>query len=855
MNRGQTIFCANGVAAIIKKVIMSKNSGILSSWYNSLVLDRPIIVIAILMLGVIFLGYQARNFRIDASTETLLLENDEDLRYAREISKRYGVDDYLIIAFTPKSGDLLDPASLETITSLRDSLEKLDQVESVLTILDVPLLESPPISYKQLSDTAIPTLETPTVDKELARMELAESHFYRDLLVSQDMRTTAIVVNLKTDPVYSKLVADRSEYLDQKEQGALTPAGAEKYENIVKQIRSRQTELNVRQHNNIAAVRAIMAENRPGGELYLGGISMISDDLISYIKNDLKIFGLGVFALLIGMLGFFFKSKRWIILPMLCCFLSVIAMMGVLGTFGWDVTVISSNFISLQLIINLAISVHLIVRYREFQTILPDADQRTLVGNTIQSKFIPCLYAVLTTIAGFTSLMLCDIKPVIHFGWMMSAGITISLLLTFLLFPAGAMLVKKPKPPTEAKLFNFSFTAMLARVTESHGKAILVLTVLFSIFTVIGVSKLRVENSFIDYFKKSTEIYQGMKIIDQKLGGTTPLDVIVQFEPFEKEDDEFSLDSLDLFSDQDEEEKIDEAGKYWFTSYRMEVIENVHDYLENRPEIGKVLSLGTILKIARNLNDGNSLESFQMGVLYSKVPEEYRDLILNPYISFAEDEVRFSARIKDSMANLQRNALLQEIEYDLSNKLSLEEDKVHLSGAMILYNNMLQSLFTSQIKTLGVVALALLLMFLVLFRSLKIALIALFPNLLSAGVVMGVMGWMDIPLDMMTITIAAISVGIAVDNTIHYIHRFREEIIKDGDYITTLHRCHNSIGYAMYYTSAIIIVGFSILMLSNFWPTIYFGLFTGLAMFIALIAALTLLPQLLILFKPFGAEK
>ncbi len=836
---------------------MATNTEKFSNWYNAWVLDRPIIVIAILMLGIIFLGYQARNFRIDASTETLLLENDKDLRYAREIGKRYGVQDYLIIAFTPNSGDLLEPSSLEYIAKLRDSLSQLEQVESVLTILDVPLLESPPISYKELSDQVIPTLETPTVDKKLARTELAESYFYRDLLVSQDMQTTAIVVNLKIDQAYSQLIAERNDFLDKKAEGELSPDDEAKYRSIVEQIRSRQADLNIKQHNNIAAVRAIMDENRSGGELFLGGISMISDDLISYIKNDLRIFGLGVFALLIGMLGFFFRSKRWIILPMLCCFLSVIAMMGVLGAFGWDVTVISSNFISLQLIINLAISVHLIVRYREFQTTLPDADQRTLVGKTVQSKFIPCLYAVLTTIAGFTSLMLSDIKPVIHFGWMMSAGILISLALTFLLFPAGAMLVKKPDPPTESKLFNFSFTAFLARFTEANGVTILVMTVLFSIFTVMGVSRLRVENSFIDYFKESTEIYQGMKIIDQKLGGTTPLDVIVQFESYEEDeefDEEFDFDDSDLFDEEVEGEEIDEAGKYWFTADRMEVIEEVHDYLENRPEIGKVLSLGTIIKIARRLNEGKSLESFQMGVLYSKVPKDYRDMILNPFVSFDENETRFSIRIKDSMENLQRNKLLQEIDHDLKNDLELEEDKVHLSGAMILYNNMLQSLFTSQIKTLGVVAFALLVMFLVLFRSLKIALIALFPNLLSAGVVMGVMGWLDIPLDMMTITIAAISIGIAVDNTIHYIHRFQEEIVKDGDYIGTLHRCHNSIGYAMYYTSTIIIVGFSILMLSNFWPTIYFGLFTGLAMLIALIAALTLLPQLLIMIKPFGNE-
>ncbi len=840
---------------------MAKNTGKFTHWYNTWVLDRPIIVIAFLMLGIAVLGYQARNFKIDASTETLLLENDKDLRYTREISNRYGVQDFLLIAFSPKSGELLAPANLESIARLRDALKRLEQVESVLTILDVPLLESPPISYKQLSQKTIPTLETSTIDKKLAKSELSESHFYRDLLVSRDMRTTALIVNLKTDPAYAQLIAQRNEYLDKKSQGSLSPSDAAKFAAVVEKIRSRQADMNVRQHKNIMAVRAIMAENRSGGELFLGGISMIADDMITYIKNDLRIFGLGVFILLVVMLGIFFKSKRWIVLPMLCCFLSVIAMMGVLGTFGWDVTVISSNFISLQLIITLAISVHLVVRYREYQTNLPEADQRTLVRKTIQSKFIPCLYAALTTIAGFTSLMLCDIKPVIQFGWMMSAGILLSLALTFVLFPAGAMLAKKPKQPGESKLLKFSLTDFLARITESHGKSILILTAIFSILTVMGVSRLRVENSFIDYFKESTEIYQGMKIIDQKLGGTTPLDVIVQFETFAEDnidDDEFDeLDAEDreFYDELDEEVQAEDEEKYWFMDHRMEVIENVHDYLESRPETGKVLSLGTLLKIARRLNDGKSLDSFDMAVLYTKLPDKYKGLILSPFVSFDNNEARFSVRIKDSMKSLQRNALLKQIKTDLIQQLDLEANKVHLSGAMILYNNMLQSLFTSQIKTLGVVAFALLLMFLVLFRSLKIALIALFPNLLSAGAVLGVMGWMDIPLDMMTITIAAISIGIAVDDTIHYIYRFREEIKKDGDYYRTLHRCHSSIGHAMYYTSVAIIIGFSILMLSNFWPTIYFGLFTGLAMFIALIAALTLLPQLLVWQKPFGPGK
>jgi len=560
------------------------------------------------------------------------------------------------------------------------------------------------------------------------------------------------------------------------------------------------------------------------------------------------------------MLGIIFRRVRWVVLPMLCCFLSVIAMMGILATFGWAVTVISSNFISLQLIITLAIVVHLIVRYREYLANNPDSDQRTLVSDTVRAKFIPCLYAALTTIAGFSSLLFCDIKPVIHFGWMMSAGILVSLVLTFFLFPALVVLLPKENPPSGSRRLNFAFIDMLADFTRKKGKWVLVLTVVLSLLTVAGLCRLVVENSFIDYFKESTEIYQGMKVIDQKLGGTTPLDIIVRFEDAdlaesadaESEEtyleDEEDAELMELLDEEMEEQK----DNYWFIDERMETIEKVHDYLDTLPETGKVISFGTLLKLARNLRKGEALDSFEMNVFYTKLPDKYKDLIIKPYVSFEANEARFSVRIKDSLKTLKRDALLKQIRYDLVNKLKLDPGRVQIAGMMVLYNNMLQSLFDSQIKTIGVVALALLLMFMVLFRSLKLALIALFPNLFASGAVLGVMGWLDIPLDMMTITIAAISIGIAVDDTIHYIYRFREEIKKDRDYYRALYRCHGSIGHAMYYTSVTIIIGFSILVFSNFWPTIYFGLFTGLAMLIALVAALTLLPQLLVMFKPFG---
>ncbi len=824
-------------------------------WYTRLVLDHPLAVILALLALIGGLAYQARNFRIDASAETLLLENDQALRYSRAVVERYGANDFLLIAYTPKQGDLLSDANLAAVGQLRDELKSLPLVTSVMTLLDVPLFQSPPMSYAEVSQ-GIRTLASPDTDRALARIELQKSPFYRDLIVSQDMRTTAIIANLKSDARYQALLKERNAFLDKQADGqALTATEAAALATVQQNI-DRQTDLMSReQHQNIRHVRAIMDHYRSRADLFLGGVSMIQDDMISFVRNDLKVFGLGVFALLVLMLGFIFRRPLWIVLPMLCCFLSVIAMMGILAIFGWEVTVISSNFISLQLIMTLAMTVHLIVRYREYHRSDPAKDQRTLVHDTIRTKFVPSLYAVLTTIAGFSSLVMCDIKPVINFGLMMSAGLVLSLALTFVLFPAAVVLTKKRDISTESeRQSTSSFTASLGRFTEHHGAIIMATTCVVSILAVVGISRLRVENSFIDYFKQSTEIYQGMKLIDQKLGGTTPLDVIVAFDDIDLKQFAQPDEEVDPFLNPYAKKVTENYDKYWFFDDRLKTIEAVHDYIDQLPETGKELSLATLLKIGRNLNGGKSLDSISMAVLYTKLPEKYKDLILSPYLSIAHNEARFSVRIIDSLKGLKRDALLKKIKHDLTTRLGLAPDRVHLAGTMVLYNNMLQSLFASQIKTMGVVALALLLMFLVLFRSVWLAVIALFPNLLSAAAVIAVMGWLDIPLDMMTITIAAISVGIAVDDTIHYIYRFREEIKCDGDYYRTLHRCHGSIGHAMYYTSVTIIIGFSILALSNFWPTIYFGLFTGLAMLVALIAALTLLPWLIVVVKPFGKE-
>ena len=834
----------------------------LLNFYTRNILNRPIIVIIVLLGVFSYLGYNAKHFRIDASADSLILENDEDYKYYREVSKTYGSHSYMFVTYKPM-GDLLSPETLSKLSLLRGELREIKRVSSVLTILDVPLLRNPPVPIKELISN-IKNLEDPEVDLQLARTEIAGSPIYKELLVSTDMKMTALMVHFAEDAEYDRIVSRRGALRQKLREKTIIPAERVELEQLKRDYRECKIRMDKERHSDIVAVREIMDGYRQDAELFLGGISMITDDLITFVKKDLKVFGIGIVVFLIVALGVIFRKVCWVVLPILCCTLSVLAMIGILGIFGWEVTVISSNFISLQLIITMALTIHLIVRYRELQVDNPEWSQMELVRETVFSKFIPCLYTTLTTVAGFGSLLICDILPVITFGLMMSVGLVVSLVVTFFLFPAILCLIPKGKSG-EDRQFCGGFTRFLANVTQNNAKTVFIITGLLIAMIAVGVSRLTVENSFIDYFRESTEIYQGLKVIDQNLGGTTPLDIIVSFQEADLEANDHSLanddtgtesseefEGDDEFDEFDEFEEVDNSDKYWFTADKMAKIMKVHDYLESLPEIGKVLSLGTMLKIAEEFTDGKPLDDFQLALLYTQLPDNFKNMALAPYISIPDNQARLTVRIKDSLEGLKRDDLLKQITSDMGNKLGLQEHQYQLAGMMVLYNNMLQSLFSSQILTIGFVVLALVVMFTLLFRSIKIALIAIIPNVISAVAVLGIMGLAGMPLDFITITIAAISIGIAVDDTIHYIHRFKEEYEVDRSYINSMHRCHGSIGNAMYYTSLTIIAGFSILVLSYFIPTILFGLLTGLAMFIALITALTLLPRLIIVFKPFG---
>jgi len=800
--------------------------------YDRLVLRQPLAILVALGLVIAWFMAYIPDFELDASAESLVLENDASLKYYRQIRQRYGSDDFLIVTYTPQ-GKLFSKPVLGDIGHLRDELKALPQVASVVSLLDVPLIDSPPMTLAEIA-RGIRTLESPDVNIHLAEKEMRTSPLYENLLVNSNGDTTAIQVNLVVDKKLRDLI-DRREKL-------YAMSGSQK--GAREQIEQLSTQINLEnQHNKdvraktIASVRGIMDHYRDRATLYLGGVPMIASDSIDYIRSDLKVFGVGVVLFIVVILAFSFGHWLWVVLPLAVCLASAMSMIGYLGWARWPVTVVSSNFISLLLIITLSLIIHLVVRYRELSSLDANASQYQLVRDTVHSKFAPSFYTAVTTMVAFGSLLISGIRPVIDFGWMMVIGITVSFILAFTVFPAVLRLLPRLETRTH-KDYTGKFTGMIANFIQHRTRATLLIFLCLVVVALSGLPRLSVENRFIDYFKQNTEIYQGMTLIDKRLGGTTPMDVIVDA-PADVLNGNDSFVSGGGIT----------ANSYWFNSDGLAEAARIHEYLDSLPETGKVLSIHTAMLMLKTLNDGQPFSDFKLAVVYKRLPDSVKKALIEPYMSADGNQLRFSVRLYESHKSLHRQALINKIYHDLTHDYGLAPGQVTITGVAVLYNNLLQSLFRSQILTLGAVFIAILLMFVALFRDFKLAVAALVPNVIAAGLILGLMGWFGIPLDIMTITIAAINIGIGVDDSIHYVHRFREEFEQDQSYWNAIHRCHDSIARAMYYTSITIVLGFSILVLSNFIPTIYFGVLCGLAMITALIANLMLLPVLLARFR------
>lgn len=843
--------------------------------YRTLLIKRPLaVLLTILALtAVAILGLP--NLKLDASADSLTLEHDNTIDFFREINQRYQRGDFLVVTYSPKA-EMFSDESINTLKSLRDDLAKVNGVQSVNSMIDVPLLYSPmrPLAEQKESTR---TLLTESVSRDEAKKEFLNSPIYRSTLLSADGKTTALLLNLDVNEQGIEMVRHRDALREKRDAQGLTADEEKELERVTTEYLTYRTAAAALDSARVDIVRGIAEKYRGNAEIFLGGVSMITSDMLTYIKSDLVIFGAVLVAFIIVVLALIFRQWRFVILPLVTCLISVALMLGWLSWIDWRMTVISSNFVALLLIMAFAFTIYVVVRYREIHAAHPHKSQADLVMATVRAMVVPCLYSALTTVVAFMSLVASGIRPVIDFGWMMTIGLIVAFLLSFVIVPAGLMLLPKGEPKDRGDN-SAKLTLPFSRIAEFHGNKVLLITLVLIVASVLGLAKLEVENRFIDYFHADSEIHRGLSVIDKQLGGTIPLDIILD-EPkvaptvvstgvatTEAEEDPFAEDeqkvnSTEAESDdpfaEDDSKKVDKKPaikSYWFTTNGMDQIKQLSDYLESLPEIGKVQSLAITYQVAQDIN-GGKLNNFELGVMRNALSKDITEILVNPYLSDEHQQARITLRVKETTPNLRRAELVERIRHYAVNDVKLQPEQIRFTGMLTLYNNMLASLFDSQIKTIFVVFISIMLMMLALFRSISMAFIAILPNILAAGIVLGGMGWVGIPLDMMTTTIAAIVVGVGVDQAIQYIYRFKEEFALCGNYVEAMHRSHASIGRAMFYSSATIVIGFSILALSQFIPSIYFGVLTSFAMFTAIIGTLTLLPKLILLLKPLGAEK
>ena len=745
---------------------------LVSNYFNS-IKDRKFFYSAIILLAIFCSSLGINNFRFDASSETLILDNDVDYQIYEQTNDDFGSSDFLILAIQ-SSNEIFTLDNLQNLQNLRDKIQVIEGVDSVVSVFDAPILEQPKLSLIKSASNDKYLLED-ELNLSLAKQELIESPIFSELVISKDGKTLAFQINLD---------------------------GKDNYDQTVIDIRSE-------------------IETFKDFNINLAGPSMIVFDTINFIKNDVITFGTITILVFFIFLYLIFRDFWPVTIILLNALIVMFISIGVMGLMDWPISIVSSNFLALLLITSIAISIHILAKVQT------DVDKNISTSKSLSDIFMPCLFTALTTIVGFASLILSDIKPVIDFGKMMSVGVLLNLLSSFLFIPL-ALELKNIKSITQKNIADFVYNNGYVQSKGFIKKAWIPFLLIFIPLIIYLPTNLKVENKFIDYFNKETEIYKGMETIDKNLGGTTPFDIILSLpEAIEEVDEE------DLFFSENSE-----TAKYWWKKDNMDKLQKVQNEVSKIDELGKVLSIANGIELAQNLNNNQPLGDLELAfVRNSLLDSERAQKVLETFIDETEKSTKIFARTIDSSPNLNRNELINSIDKILQKNFEGTEIDYQITGLGVLYNNLLQSLFSSQIKTLSFVLVSIFLMVSFLFRSLLVGFSVMFIPSISVGVVMSSMSILNIPLDIMTITIASICVGMSVDYAIHFAWRY----LKENDEKKTL----LSAGRAILITGSTIIMGFLVFLFSNFNPTILFGVFSGIAIFFAMFLSIYLLPRIL----------
>ncbi|WP_340677132.1 efflux RND transporter permease subunit [Paraglaciecola sp.] len=777
--------------------------------------NKSLIGFFIVITGV--LAWFVQDFRIDASAETLLVKNNKLYIESQVINQRFSPQEFVLVAYQPKQAELFSEETFAVLGELSKKFASIERVEALTSILNVPLLSKAGSLDSELNPDDW-TWEKQGYSPQEMRQIFKKHPLYTDLLVNDKMDATAIQIVFKSDPALTKITDQITDLQQKVLSDEFSDEDQKRVDELRRQADPLEQKLSKQRQREIEEIYQIIAPYQANANIYLGGAHVLGFQLIDIIEHDLVLFGSAIGVAICVLLFFIFRQFRWVFIPIICCTVSVVWTIGLFGLLDLRTTVISSNFVALQLILTLAIVIHLLVEYRQISEDNPQDSQTTLVQKTFLHKLSPCFYAGITTCVGFGSLLFSGIQPVVSFGWMMMVAMTISILVSLILFPAIVCLLARKDKTLGHKVSN-GLIAVLQNLSLTRSSWIFAASGIVLVLSIVGLLKVNVENSFINYFASDTRVFKELSFIDQQFGGSTQLDVIYDI-PLQQRDKDLVL-----------------------TAESLQSLQKVQFVMSQFEAMGNVTSVVNFTELAKIINDGKPLTEYELTVIYRLVDKSLTQKLLGSYFAPEYNQLRISSRIKDTTEGLNRAEFIQTLQSDIEG-VSVVAHSFTMGNLFVLYQDILQRLFSSQILTMGIVYMALFVVLLGIFRSFKIALIAIIPNIISTLVVLGTMGWFNIPLDLMTITIAAIAMGIAVDDTIHFVHRFTEESSSLSS-TEAVKATYGSIGFALLYTSFIITLGFSLLSFSDFVPSVMFGLLTGLAMLVALLTDLTLLPAML----------
>lgn len=816
-----------------------------------------------LALVVIFLGLcglmasRLGDFRVEASSDSLSLEDDPGMEVYDKSRAAFGNDEYVFITVT--RDDIFTKEGVAFVKELTDKVAKVKGIKSALSITEIPLFLSTkgPPSLPSLYMRGVagqPKLDDKRVVLEKAKIELTTSEVYSGSLISEDGKTAAVLATFEIDENLRKLMdywVDLKRKIKVAKGDELAKLKAE-FEKVNPEYRAKETDRKDKRIQIVRDLRALIAaenealkKSQVKGKVDGSGLPMIIVDMVDYIHDDLKTFAVASVGFLALFLGLVFQRFRWIFLPLITCIGTALLILGVFVLQDKRTTVVTCNIPSLLLIIGLAHTIHIIVRFQERSAQFPDAEMWDNLKAALRAIVVPCFYTALTTGVGFLSLMAAGIRPVIDFGFHMGLGVALAFLLSFTVFPASILLLPKftgGKGKKDSMGRSSVALGKLAQFALNWRVPIVLLSIIVLSVSLYGTTLITVETRFIDYFRSDSPIHKSLSFIDKELGGTTQFEVIIS--------------GKKGFFKTKEGLKAAQNADAVLQKYRRRPEDIGSESPESKERVvGNIVGLSSIVNEATKIVHGAGMKKATKLFALNKIVPRLGQETLQSYVTKDWSQIRVVARIHDTALDLDRNEFIAKIDKDLRGQLP-KDVTMEVSGIFVIYTNMLNSLTGSQYSTGFSVLGLIFVMMLLLLRNVRAAMLCMIPNTLPIVFVLGLMGLLGIHLDMATVMIASVSLGIAIDGTIHYTVRFREEYAKDGDAHAAVKRSHQSIGIAIFYTTLTCIVGFWVLALSNFVPNLYFGMFTGVAMLASLFGALTILPISLAWVKPFkGPEK